>query len=58
MDNTTTITIDLAKDIFQVVVFSKYGKALINSVVFSADRETASVAAHFFVGGSSAGKLP
>ncbi len=33
MNNTTTITIDLAKDIFQVAVFSKYGKALINKAI-------------------------
>lgn len=30
MNNTTTITIDLAKDVFQVAVFNKYGKSLIN----------------------------
>ena len=30
MNNTTTITIDLAKDIFQVAVFTKHGKSLIN----------------------------
>jgi len=30
MKNTTTITIDLAKDIFQVAVFNKHGKTLIN----------------------------
>ena len=33
MNNTTTITIDLAKDVFQVAVFSKYGKALINKAI-------------------------
>ncbi|WP_316367283.1 IS110 family transposase [Candidatus Thiodiazotropha sp. CDECU1] len=30
MKNTTTITIDLAKDVFQAVVFNKFGKKLIN----------------------------
>ncbi|ODB85674.1 hypothetical protein A3194_12645 [Candidatus Thiodiazotropha endoloripes] len=33
MNNTTTITIDLAKDIFQVAVFSKHGKSLINKPI-------------------------
>ena len=30
MNNTTTITIDLAKDIFHVAVFNKYGNSLNN----------------------------
>lgn len=30
MKNTTTITIDLAKDVFQVAVFNKFGKQLVN----------------------------
>jgi transposase len=33
MDNTTTVTIDLAKDVFQIAVFNKYGKALINKAI-------------------------
>jgi hypothetical protein len=33
MNNTTTVTIDLAKDVFQIAVFNKYDKALINSVI-------------------------
>ncbi|MEW8457699.1 MAG: IS110 family transposase [Candidatus Thiodiazotropha sp.] len=33
MNNTTTITIDLAKDVFQVAVFSKYGKVLTNKAI-------------------------
>jgi hypothetical protein len=33
MINTTTITIDLAKDIFQVAIFNKYGKSLINQAI-------------------------
>jgi len=36
MKNTTTITIDLAKEVFQVAVFSKFGKQLINKAVSSA----------------------
>ena len=35
MNNTTTITIDLAKDVFQVAVFNKYGKELANKAVNS-----------------------
>ena len=30
MNNTTTITIDLAKDVFQVAVFNKFGKEIAN----------------------------
>jgi len=33
MTNTTTIAIDLAKDVFQVAVFSKYGKPLVNKTI-------------------------
>jgi transposase len=33
MNNTTTITIDLAKDVFQVAVFNRYGKPLVNKAV-------------------------
>jgi transposase len=33
MNNTTTITIDLAKDAFQIAAFNKYGKALINKAI-------------------------
>ncbi|MGB5454421.1 MAG: transposase [Gammaproteobacteria bacterium] len=36
MNNTTTITIDLAKDVFQVAVFNKFGKELTNKAVRSA----------------------
>ncbi|WP_316367754.1 IS110 family transposase [Candidatus Thiodiazotropha sp. CDECU1] len=35
MKNTTTITIDLAKDVFQVAVFNKFGKQLVNKDVNS-----------------------
>ncbi|MCU7886437.1 MAG: IS110 family transposase, partial [Candidatus Thiodiazotropha sp. (ex Lucinoma annulata)] len=30
MNNTTTITIDLAKEVFQVAVFNKFGKEIVN----------------------------
>ena len=33
MNNTTTVTIDLAKDVFQIAVFNKYGKTLINKAI-------------------------
>jgi hypothetical protein len=33
MNNTTTITIDLAKDVFQVPFFCKYGKAMISKAI-------------------------
>lgn len=33
MNNTTTITIDLAKDVFQVAVFNKFGKQVTNKPV-------------------------
>jgi len=33
MNNTTTITIDLAKDVFQVAVFNKYGKVISNKAM-------------------------
>ena len=35
MNNTTTITIDLAKDVFQVAVFNKYGTSLSNKAMNS-----------------------
>lgn len=35
MNDTTTITIDLAKDVFQVAVFNKFGKQIINTSVSS-----------------------
>ncbi|MES9993756.1 MAG: hypothetical protein ABW098_17540 [Candidatus Thiodiazotropha sp.] len=35
MKNTTTITIDLAKDVFQVAVFNKFGKKLTNKAMNS-----------------------
>jgi len=35
MKNTTTITIDLAKDVFQVAVLNKFGKQLVNKSVNS-----------------------
>jgi transposase len=33
MNNTTTITIDLAKDVFQMAVCNKYDKILINKAI-------------------------
>lgn len=33
MNNTTTITIDLAKNVFQVAVFNKFGKQIVNKSV-------------------------
>lgn len=33
MNNNTTITIDLTKDVFQVTVFNKYGNTLINKAM-------------------------
>jgi len=33
MENSTTITIDLAKEVFQVAVFNKLGKGLINKAM-------------------------
>jgi len=36
MNNTTTITIDLAKDVFQVAVFNKFGKVLVNKAASTA----------------------
>ena len=35
MKNTTTISIDLAKDIFQVAVFNKHGKLISNQAMKS-----------------------
>ena len=35
MKNCTTITIDLAKDVYQVAVFNKYGKELSNKAMNS-----------------------
>jgi len=35
MNNTTTITIDLAKDVFQVAIFNKFGKVLNNKAMNS-----------------------
>ena len=45
MNNTTTITIDFAKDVFQVAVFNKFGKQIINKSV-SAKKVPLLVAQH------------
>ncbi len=33
MDNTTTVTIDLAKDVFPIAVFNEYDRALVNIAI-------------------------